>query len=153
MKNNVICIQSQYVIYLSQTYEGSMHDKKIAEQEQCHFPDDIHLVQDKGFDGYAPDNVFIVQPFKKPKKKEFSELQKWFNTHVAKLRIVVENAINGVKRCRIVKDKCRHFCQQFRHEIMVICVGLHNLRVTSPFRSYSSNQKWTVPDGERSLFE
>lgn len=121
-----------------------MHDKKIAEEEQCIFPDGIQLFQDKGFDGYNPRNVFIVQPFKKTQKMEYSELQKWFNTYVSKLRIVVECAINGIKRCRIVKDKCRHFCRQFRHEVMVICTGLHNLRVRSPFRSYLSKNKWSL---------
>ena len=120
-----------------------MHDKKLAEQEQCQFPNGIHLFQDKGFEGYAPQNVFIVQPFKKPKNKEYSQLQKWFNTYVSKIRIVIENAINGIKRCRIVKDKCRHFCQHFRHDIMVICAGLHNLRVKSPFRAYKSDKKWS----------
>lgn len=121
-----------------------MHDKHIAQQEQCTFPAGIQLIQDKGFDGYAPENVFIVQPFKKPRKKEYTAIQKWFNSYVSKVRIVVENAINGIKRCRIVKDKCRYFCQQFRHEIMVICAGLHNLRVCSPCRAYKCSNKWAI---------
>ena len=153
VKNNLISTKDQYIIYLSQTHEGTMHDKKIAEQEACKFPDGIHLVQDKGYDGYAPENVHIVQPFKKPKKKELPELHKWFNTYVSKIRIVIENAINGVKRCRIVKDKCRHFCQQFRHQIMLICAGLHNLRVKSPFRAYKGKNKWTPVRANKIIFE
>ncbi len=153
VKNNLICTEDQFVVYLSQTHEGTMHDKTIAQEEQCEFPDGIHLFQDKGFDGYAPENVFLVQPFKKPKKQEYTELQKWFNTYVSKIRIVIENAINGIKRCRIVKDKCRHFSQHFRHEIMVACTGLHNLRVYSPFRAYKSLKKWTPVRVNNNFFE
>ncbi len=153
MKNNIICTSDQYIVYLGQTHEGTMHDKKIAEQEQCRFPDGMHLIQDKGYDGYAPENVFIVQPFKKPKKKEYTELQKWFNSYVSKLRIAVENAINGIKRCRVVKEKCRHFSQQFRHRIMVVCAGLHNLRVKSPFRAYKSKNKWSPVHANKIIFE
>jgi len=140
-------------VYLSQTHEGAMHDKIIAQQEQCKFPDGIHLFQDKAYEGYAPENVFIVQGFKKPRNKEYTPLQRWFNTYVSKIRVVIENAINGVKRCRIVKDKCRHFCLQFRHEIMMVCTGLHNLRVNSPFRAYKNSNKWKPVRANNILFE
>jgi len=70
------------------------------------------------------------------------DLQKWFNRYVAKIRITVEHAINGIKRARIIKDKCRHFCQHFRDQILNISVGLHNFRVCSPFRKYKSKIKW-----------
>lgn len=130
-------------MYLSPTYEGKMHDKKIADEDGFVFPDGIHLIQDSGYQGYVPENVFVVQPFKKPRNGMLTELQKWFNRYVSKIRIVVEHAINGIKRCRIVKDKCRHFCQQFRDEVMMICAGLHNFRVCSPFRAYKSKYKWS----------
>jgi len=131
-------------VYLSPTQEGTMHDKAIADEDQVVFPDDIHLFQDSGYQGFQPENVFIVQPFKKPRKGELSEIQKWFNQYVSKIRVCVEHAICGIKRCRIVKDKCRHFSQQFRDQIIAICTGLHNFRVCSPFRKYKSKFKWAV---------
>ena len=144
VKNNFISTESQYVAYLSPTHEGKMHDKKIADEAEIVFPDDIQLFQDTGYQGYRPENVYIVQPFKKPKNGELSDLHKWFNKYVASVRITNEHAINGLKRLRIVKDKCRHSCLQFRDQIIEICVGLHNLRVTSPFRRYKSKVKWEV---------
>jgi len=142
IKNNFITTDSQFVIYLSPTQEGSMHDKKIADEGKIVFPDNIHLFQDCGFQGFKPDNVHIVQPFKKPRNGQFSEIQKWFNTYVSQIRICIEHAIGGVKRCRIVKDKSRHFCLKTRELFMIVCVGLHNFRVCSPVRKYKSKFKW-----------
>lgn len=78
---------------------------------------------------------YIVYLIKKPKKKELAELQQWFNSYVTKKTAMIENTSNVIKHCRIVKDKSRRFCQHFRHEIMVICAGLYNLRIRSPFRA------------------
>ena len=119
-----------------------MHDKRIADQDELNFPDDIRLFQDSGYQGFKPENVTVMHPFKKPRGRDLNELEKWFNRYVAKIRICVEHAIGGIKRSRIVKDKCRHFCQHFRDLIMDVCVGLHNFRVTSPFRAYKCKKKW-----------
>ena len=97
-----------------------------------------------GYQGYCPENVHIVQPFKKPQKRELTGTEKWFNQYVARIRITVEHAISGVKRCRFVKDKCRHFCQQFRDQVVLIATGLHNFRVCSPLRKYKSHFKFTL---------
>ncbi len=45
-------------------------------------------------------------------------------------RIVVENVIAGVKRCRIVKDLLRLTTDGISDVVMEIACGLHNLRVT-----------------------
>lgn len=129
-------------MYLSPTHQGKMHDKKVSDEAEICFPDNIHLFQDTGYQGFKPKNVHIVQPFKKPRNGELSGLHKWFNKYVASVRITNEHAIAGVKRARIVKDKCRHFCLNFRDQIIEICVALHNLRVSSPFRAYKTKFKW-----------
>lgn len=121
-----------------------MHDKAIADEEQVRFPDGIQVFQDSGYQGFEPENVFVVQPFKKPRNGELTNIQKWFNQYVSQIRICVEHAISGIKRSRIVKDKCRHFCQHFRDQIIAICTGLHNFRVRSPLRSYNSKFKWAL---------
>lgn len=46
------------------------------------------------------------------------------------VRIVVENVIAGVKRCRIVKDQLRLLGDKISDMVMEIACGLHNLRVT-----------------------
>ena len=134
-KNKVDCLDSQYVPFLSYTYYGSTHDKTIADEEQCTYPDNIRLRQDTGFQGYAPDNVHIVQPFKKPKNGLLEKMQKWFNSYVGARRIVVEHAIRGIKRCRIIKERCRVSYRK-RDQFVYLATALHNFRVCSPIRKY-----------------
>ncbi len=46
------------------------------------------------------------------------------------MRIVVENVISRVKRCRIVKDCLRMTKENISDLVMEIACGFHNLRVT-----------------------
>lgn len=141
-KNKVDCLDNQYVVYLSPTYLGSVHDKKIADEENCQYPENIRLRQDSGFQGYAPENVHIVMPFKKPKNGFLTEMQIWFNQYVGQRRIVVEHAIRGIKRCHIVQNPCRLAGYWIRDQIMNICTALHNFRVRSPLRAYKAANKF-----------
>jgi hypothetical protein len=86
------------VNYLSQTYEGRRHDKKIADEENPTYPKDIGVYQDTGFQGYAPDGVKTFQPQKKPKGKELTPEQKEHNRLISSIRIVIEHIIAGMKR-------------------------------------------------------
>jgi hypothetical protein len=45
-------------------------------------------------------------------------------------RVVVENVIAGVKRCRIVKEVLRLTTDGMSDLVMEIACGLHNLRVS-----------------------
>ena len=67
IKNLIISEPDTYIRYLSTTYEGSIHDKRMAEQEDFNFYQTITLIQDLGFQGFEPENVIIYRPIKKPK--------------------------------------------------------------------------------------
>jgi hypothetical protein len=41
-------------VYLSPTYAGKVHEKKMADQESLTFPEDALLYKDLGFQGYEP---------------------------------------------------------------------------------------------------
>ncbi len=62
--------------------------------------------------------------------KELTKIDKFFNRLISSVRIVVENVISGVKRCRIVKDILRLTKENISDVVMEIACGLHNLRVT-----------------------
>src|SRR5688500_7574309 len=71
LKNNLIIeIEERLVRYLSETYPGRMHDKRICDIEELVFPPEINLFQDTGFQGYESPGVTIYQPKKKPKGQE-----------------------------------------------------------------------------------
>ena len=53
-------------------------------------------------------------------------------------RVVVENVIAGVKRCRMVKDVLRLTTEGIADLVMEIACGLHNLRMNCrhPFPTF-----------------
>ena len=99
---------------------------------------------DCGFQGYAPEGIHIVMPFKKPRNGFLKPIQIWFNQYVGQRRIVVEHAIRGIKRFHIIQHACRLAGYWVRDQIMNICTAIHNLRVRSPLRKYDSNQKFQL---------
>ena len=54
----------------------------------------------------------------------------FLNHLVSSVRIIVENVIAGVKRCRIVKEVLRLIKAGIADMVMEIACGLHNLRVS-----------------------
>jgi hypothetical protein len=56
--------------------------------------------------------------------------EKFMNKLIARVRIVVENVISGVKRYRIVKETLRLTKERMSDVVIEIACGLHNLRVT-----------------------
>ena len=54
-KNVVIAtVKKKRISYLSQTYPGKTHDKKMADTESISYPKHIRLHKDTGFQGYEP---------------------------------------------------------------------------------------------------
>jgi hypothetical protein len=129
VKNNVIIDGTCRIIFLTATVEGKKHDKKLADEAGYTLPPGSVLVQDTGFQGFALDEVVILQPTKKPRGKSLSALLKAINRWIASLRIRIEHAIGGVKRYRIVKDKLRNWKRGFRDLVFETCCGLHNFRL------------------------
>ena len=64
--NNIVIVNEheQTVEYLSQTYEGTYHDKAICDEEEYVFPENSTLRKDRGFQGYEPEKVLTYQPKK-----------------------------------------------------------------------------------------
>lgn len=135
MKNHLVGSKDRKVLYLSPTYEGKVHDKKICDEEELTFPAGIVLYQDSGYQGYAPENVIIKMPVKKPKGKELTEEQKKNNVTISRIRIIIEHINCGVKRCRIVKDIFRSWITDWRDEVMLLACGLHNFRTNCRYNS------------------
>ncbi len=128
VKNGIIATVFCLVLFVSPTVNGNVHDKKIA--DTCYFiPKGYKLWQDTGYQGYKPDGVCIMQPFKKPKGKELTMEQKEYNREIASFRVRIEHTIGSVKRFRIVKDECRLRKAGFVESVFATCAALHNLRI------------------------
>ncbi len=138
VKNAVIATMLGAIQYVSPNYAGPIHDKRMA--EDCTIPPSFVLWQDTGYQGYAPEEVTVVQPTKKPKGGELSEEQRHENPSISSIRVRIEHFIGGVKRFRIVKDECRAYKDNFRQTIFVTCTGLYNFRVLANPPKYSDSQ-------------
>jgi hypothetical protein len=62
----VVNAKTKRVGYLSQTYAGKVHDKKIVDTEPIGYPPDSILYKDTGFQGYEPKVHQLHQPKKSP---------------------------------------------------------------------------------------
>lgn len=147
IKNTVISDELQFVHFVGYTWRGAIHDKAMIEIE---FPNlknkafnEQWFLKDTGYQGYIPEGVNSIQPFKKKAGEDLTPFQKEFNTWVSSLRVVVENAIGGMKRLRVLVDKTRGFVLEKFDQAIEIAAGLNNLRVTRRQTTYAPGIKRT----------
>ena len=126
VKNLVICNDNKEIVFLSELYEGSTHDKTILDDLEIE-TQGRNILLDLGFQGTEIKEAIL--PFKKPKKQDLSPLQKEINKALSRIRVGVENAFAGVKILHIVANKIRLKCNQVRQRIFRIAVGLYNFRL------------------------
>lgn len=129
-KNIVITEKNKRVGFLSKTRIGKDHDFSILKEEA---PPDImpkkikkHVdLGFKGIDKQFPGHKFSM-PKRKPRKKELTKFVKEQNKRKSSARVLVENALAGVKRLRIVSDVFRNKRKDFDDTAILISCGLWN---------------------------
>ena len=117
------------ILFLSDTYEGSAHDKRIADTTPYPLPQGSRLLQDLAFVAFSIEGVEMIMPTKKPRGGSLSDEQKAENQQIARRRVRIEHVNSSVKRCRIVKDTIRLFKEGIRDMVAEVCCALHNFRV------------------------
>jgi hypothetical protein len=131
VKNLLLIERTLTILLLTDTYAGSVHDKRIAEAHPYPLPPGSWLLQDLGFLAFTVQDVDCFTPFKKPKGGVLTPAQKAFNRHLAALRIRIEHVNSSVKRCRMVRDVCRLRLVGAQDAVMEIACSLHNFRIAS----------------------
>lgn len=121
------------ILFLSPAYSGSSHDYSMLKEEFT--PCKRHawfsgreVYVDLGFLGIRKDYEPAIHiPNKRSKSQpELSELQKEENRKMSGVRIVVEHAIGGMKRFRILSDRLRMRSIVRYNQIAGICAGIWN---------------------------
>jgi len=128
VKNVLLIDRSATILFLSDTVEGKMHDKRIADSTPYPLPSGSQLLQDLGFQGFALDAVTALMPTKKPRGGELTAEQKAANREISRRRVRIEHVNSSVKRCRIAKEVIRLTRQGMRDLVMEVCCALHNFR-------------------------
>lgn len=99
------------ILDISQTYPGSVHDKKIIDEEKTigKFDKRIPHRFDSGYQGVTkqhPD-YYLITPIKKPKGRELISLEKEYNKANSKRRVKAEHAFARAKKFRILASTFR----------------------------------------------
>lgn len=129
IKNVLLVNAALLIVFLSDTYEGSAHDKRIADDTPYPLPQGSQLLQDLGFLAFTLQGVSVIMPTKKPRGRELTPEQKAANRVISQRRVRIEHVIASVKRCRIVKDTIRLFKDGARDLVMELACALHNFRL------------------------
>ena len=129
MKNVLLINAVLTILFLSDTYAGSTHDKRIADATPYPLPAGSRLLQDLGFLAFTLNHVEIIMPTKKPRDRALPRAQKAANRRIARRRGRIEHVNSRVKRCRIVHDTSRLRNAGVRDLVMESCCALHNFRV------------------------
>jgi DDE superfamily endonuclease len=117
------------ILFLSDTYAGSTHDKRMADATPYPLPAGSRVLQDLGFLALTLDHVQIIMPTRKPRGRQLTRAQKAANRRIARRRVRIEHVKSRVKRCRIVHDTNRLRKAGVRDRVMEVCCALHNFRV------------------------
>jgi DDE superfamily endonuclease len=129
VKNVLLVNAPLTILFLSDTYGGRSHDKRIADATPYPLPAGSQLLQDLGFLAFTLPEVEILMPTRKPPGQELSQEEKLTNRELHHRRLRIEHVNSSVKRCRIVKDRLRLWKKGIGDRVMELCCALHNFRV------------------------
>lgn len=141
VKNTVISTACKMILFLGYTVVGSIHDYHLLKEE---FPPEqdwfvtFKLWVDLGYLGIKKEYeaLEINIPHKKPRKSKakpaqaLTAEQKAENRQISQVRIVVENAISGLKRFNILTSKFRNRKENFVDDVAAITAGLWNWKLS-----------------------
>jgi hypothetical protein len=75
VKNVLLINAALTVLFLSETYAGSVHDKRSADTLPYPLPAGSRLLQDLGFLAFTLDQVEVIMPTKKPRGRALTRAQ------------------------------------------------------------------------------
>ena len=141
VKNTVLSTLDKRILYLGRTFAGHSHDYAMFKEE---FPPEkawfalLQLLVDLGYQGIRTDyeGEAIQLPHKKPRKSQKNPLtslsheQKADNQALSRIRILVENAICGLKRYNILVHRFRNHKESFDDDVIGIAAGLWNFNLS-----------------------
>lgn len=118
---------------MSKLYNGSVHDKRMADEEikdKSDVFESKELRVDLGFLGIDKTlkDCKVEIPEKKKKKQQLTLQQKEANKEKGKNRIMIEHAIGGMKRYRLIMERIRVRKVALLDTIVGVCAGLWNFQ-------------------------
>lgn len=128
-KNIVAASRKKEILFLGKTYGGREHDYPMLKKSKLPevIPRNMPVALDLGFKGIQKEySLNISMPQRKPRTRDLTKAQKKSNTKISRSRVLVENALAGVKRLRCITDVCRNKNEELKDHLMWLSCGLWN---------------------------
>lgn len=125
-KNVIVSDENKRILFLSPSKSGRRHDKRIIDKSTLKIPDSVGKWADTGFQGLDKLYDNVVMPKKGTKKNPLSKEERENNKIISSFRVVVEHALAGIKRFRVLADTLRNKIGLFDDMVMEVCSGLWN---------------------------
>jgi hypothetical protein len=133
----VIATTSKWILFVGDTFSGHFHDYSMLKTEfspEQPWFQTVRALLDLGYQGICTDFIGenIEIPHKKPRKSKkkpvtsLTDEQKAENQQLSRVRILVENAISGMKRFNILVHDFRNHRPDMDDDVIAICAGLWN---------------------------
>lgn len=134
-KNLILSNACREILVLSKTKPGRNHDYALFKELNPQIPPHVINWVDLGWKALQKDfpSLEVIIPNKKPRGGELTVDKKAENTMVARVRIMSEHAIGGIKRLKAVTDIFQNRKKNFADLFMLIACGLWNFHLKMRF--------------------
>ena len=133
VKNIIGNDATKRIVLLGETQGGRVHDYPLVQASGWlpQLPEGLRLWVDRGFQGIeqAAPQLVVFQPRKKPRGGRLPHWAQALNGLTAKVRVLAEHAIGGVKRLRCLTDVYRNRRKALEDHLMLVGCGLWNLHL------------------------
>jgi hypothetical protein len=133
VKNVIGNDATKRIVLLGATQGGRVHDYPLLQESEwlSQLPAGLRLWVDRGFQGIeqAAPQLVVFQPRKKPRGGRLPQWAQVLNRLTAKVRVLAEHAIGGVKRLRCLTDVYRNRRKTLEDHLLVVGCGLWNLHL------------------------
>lgn len=109
------------LIYSLRFDKGSVHDFKIFKESKVDYNIDNAFFIDKGYMGINKIHSKSLIPIRASKNHKLSEVEKWYNNEISKIRIAIEHVNAFIKKFKIVSTRFRNRRKNFKLYMTFIC--------------------------------
>jgi len=109
VKNVLLVGAPLTILFLSDTYGGRTHDKRIADATPHWLPPGSQPLQALGFLGFTLPEVESLMPRRKPRGQALTLEQRWSNEALHQHQLRIEHVNSSVKRCRVAASSNTFF--------------------------------------------
>ncbi|MBI5412705.1 transposase [Candidatus Peregrinibacteria bacterium] len=131
VKNMIVSDRKKRILMVSRTRDGRQHDYSLFKKFRLprSVPEQVKCWLDSGFQGVQKDfpELGVRMPKRAAGGHPLTEREKGRNKKISERRVLVENAIAGVKRFRSLTDVCRNRIGSFEDRLIPVGAGLWNL--------------------------